>query len=73
MLFITDCFDTLKMSQEKTFDKCKYFRKTKCKYRDDELMKQLINLMEIDYYDKYLANKINELQCHYCKVFKHRQ
>ncbi len=60
--------------QEKTFDKCGNFRKPECKHSDDEyLMKRLINLMENNEYDKLLANKVNELRCNYCKVFKHRQ
>ncbi len=62
------------MNQEKTVYNCRYFGKTECRHSDDEfLMKQLINLMEIDDYDKYLATKVNELRCDYCEVFKHRQ
>ncbi len=64
----------MNQEQEKTFYKCRHFRKSECKYGDDEyLMKRLINLMENDKFDKHLANKVNELQCNYCKVFKHRQ
>ena len=64
----------MNQEQEKTFDRCRYFRKPKCEYSDDEdLMKRLINLMDNDKYDKPLANKVNELRCNYCKVFEHRQ
>jgi len=59
------------MVQEKTFYSCRYFGKHECRHSDDEfLMKQLINLMEIDDYDKYLATKVNELRCDYCEVFE---
>ncbi len=62
------------MNQEKTFDKCTYFRNPECKHIDDEfLMKQLINFMENNKYDKLLANHVNGSRCNYCEVFKHRQ
>ena len=62
------------MNQEKTLYNCRYFRKPEYKHSDDEfLMKQLINLMDNNIYNKYLADKINEFQCTYCEVFKHRQ
>ena len=62
------------MNQEKTFYNCSYFRKPECKHIDDEfLMKQLINFVENNKYDKLLANFVNESRCNYCEVFKHRQ
>ncbi len=62
------------MNQEKTFNNCRYFGKPECEHSDDEfLMKQFINLMENDKYDKLLANFVNKSRCNYCKVFKHKQ
>ena len=62
------------MNKEKTFYNCRYFRKPECKHSDDEfLMKQLINSMENNEYDKLLANFVNKSRCNHCEVFKHRQ
>lgn len=59
------------MSQAR-FTKCKHFRKHECEYRNDKLMTKLINLMENDEYDKYLANQVSELRCDYCEAFENK-
>ena len=62
------------MNQEKTFYNCRYFRKPECEHSDDEsLMKWLIIHLDKKIDNKYLADKVNELQCNYCEVFTHHQ
>ena len=62
------------MNHEQSFHNCRYFGKPECEHGDYEfLMKHLINLMDNNIYNKYLADKVNELQCNYCEVFTHHQ
>jgi hypothetical protein len=59
------------MYREKYVDECRYFRTSKCKYVNDELMKKFIHRFFVEEkVDTNLYDEVNEFRCGCCKVFE---
>ncbi len=66
------------MNQEQTRDKCKHYAKPECKYKDDELMKNLVNYLEPRQYTpkskgpEYgkMQEEVNKKLCNNCDSFE---